>query len=110
MADEDRMPVSAENLMQGTGVACQRAYAVAAVIRDRSRGVSAHERSDGVEAGSSQFGQQVPPRAGGVGKPVQAQRQRAAAGFQQPEFQAVRPDRARLYLHPPTLPAGRRRP
>jgi hypothetical protein len=41
---------------------------------------------------------------------VQAQRQRACAGFQQPEFQAVRPYPARPYLHPLTLPAGKRRP
>jgi hypothetical protein len=110
VADEDRMPVSAENLVKGYGVLCQRANAVAAVIRDCGRSVSAHEGSDGAEPGGGQFRKEVPPGAGGVGEAVQAQRQRAGAGFQQPEFQAVRPHPARPYLHPLTLPAGQRRP
>ena len=57
-----------------------------------------------VEVVLGQRGQKMPPGVGGVGKAVQAQRQRAFPSLQQPEFQPVRRNHARPDHHGKTLP------
>jgi hypothetical protein len=108
VADQHRLAVASQDPVQGDRVGDQRADAVAGVVGDRGRRVAALERRDRVEPGIGQRGQQVPPGVGAVGKAVQAQRQRAGPGLQQPEFKPIcrnhaRPDHHGRTLPPPTI-------
>jgi hypothetical protein len=102
--DEHRVAIAIEGLVQGDRVGDQRANPVAGVVGDRGGRVAAHKRRHRVEPGLGQPGQQVPPGVGAVRKAVQAQRQRAGPGLQQPERKPVRLNQASPDHHGATLP------
>ena len=97
MPDQDGVPVTAQDLVQGHRIGDQRADLVRAIRRDRGGRVAAHERCHRVETGLGQGGQQVLPGMGGVRKPVQAERQRARPGLEQPELKIVSSHRGRAH-------------
>ena len=84
-------PVAAERVVEGVDVAGQRADLVETVGRDGGGRVRPEERGHRVVAGLAQGGQEVAPRVGGVGEPVEAEGQRAVrrTGFEVGELDAV---------------------
>ena len=75
VADDDGAVVAPEGLVERARVEGQGAGVVAPVGRHAGRRVAPEERGDGVVAGGGQLREQVAPRVGGVGEPVQAQGQ-----------------------------------
>ena len=104
MADEHGVAIAIQGLVQGDGIGDQRAEPIAGVVGDCCRCVAAQERRDPMKAHLGQRGQQVPPGVGAVGEAVQAQRQRARSGLQQPNLKPVRPHHASPNHHGATLP------
>jgi hypothetical protein len=104
VADQHGVAVAVQDLVQGHGIAGQGVDPIAAIGRDRGRGVAAQERCDRVEARLGQHRQELPPGVGAVREAVQTQRQRAGSGLQQPELQPVGQDHASPRHHGPTLP------
>ena len=93
MPYEHRVPVPAQDLVQGHHIGDQRANLISAIRGNRGGRVAAHERGHRVEPGLGQGRHQVPPGMGGVRKPVQAQRQRARSNLEDPELKIVRSHR-----------------
>ena len=96
MADDDGAVVAPEGLVEPARIEGQGAGVVAPVGRHACGRIAPQERGHGVVAGSGQLREQVAPRVGGVGEPVQAQGQGAVGGpvLEVGELQAAGRDRA----------------
>jgi hypothetical protein len=86
------------------GIGDQRTDPRAGVVRDRGRGIAAQDRRHRMKARLGQHGQQMLLGVGAVGEAVEAQRQRAGPGLQQPNVKLVRRTMRTRPIHGATLP------
>lgn len=108
VGDENRVPAAAERLVEREDVGDHRARVdVVAVRRELRRREAPVERRDRPVPGRRQVGQQVAVGPGGVGEPVDAERQGSGPRLEVVELESVGLDRAACDLgHRESPPYG----